>query len=320
MKTNKISKKKIVFLMFGFFIIFLYYCKNNKEEYTDTPVSGKINIAVDETFQPIADSEVKVFEGLYTYASINVNYTTEKQAFDYLLKDSVRFIIASRKLNDVENKYFKEKKFFPKETKIAVDAIALIVNSENTDSLITLDELKDILTGKISNWKQLSTSSKSQDIVLVFDNQSSSTVRVVSDSVCKGLKLSSKITALEKNKDVVDYVSNNRNAIGIIGVSWVSNHSDSSCLSFLDKVKVMAISSEKKADKDNSYKPFQYYLSNGQYPLVRNIYIINSEPRVGLASGFASFIASDKGQRVILKSGILPATRPVNIVKTRNDL
>jgi len=319
MKTNKVSNKKVVFLILGLLLTVLYCCNNTKEEYTDTPVSGKINIAVDETFQPIADSEIKVFEGLYSYAAINVNYTTEKQAFDLLIKDSVRFIIVSRKLNEGENKIFKEKKFFPKETKIAVDAIALIVNTENTDSLITIDELKDILTGKISNWKQLSASTKLNDIVLVFDNQSSSTVRVVTDSVCKGLKLSSKITALEKNKEVVDYVSNNRNAIGIIGVSWVSNHNDSTCLSFLDKVKVMAISTEKKANKDNSYKPFQYYLSNGQYPLVRNIYIINSEPRVGLASGFASFIASDKGQRVILKSGILPATRPVYTVKTRTD-
>ena len=320
MKTNSVMLKNIFALILSSFLILLFSCSGETDKYTDTPVSGKIMIAVDETFQPIADSEIKVFEGLYNSASIDVKYCSEKQAFDLLLKDSVRLIIASRTLNNEEKKLFNDKKFFPKETKIATDAIALIVNIDNKDTLITIDAFKDILVGKTTSWKQFSSSSKLNDIILVFDNQESSTVRFIIDSICKGAKLSSKITALEKNNEVVDFVSKNHNAIGIIGVSWVSNKSDSLCLSFLDKVKVMSVSSEIKADKDNSCQPYQYNLANGTYPLVRSIYIINSEPRSGLASGLASFIAGDKGQRVILKSGILPATRVVNVVKTRNDL
>ena len=236
--------------MLSLFLTLLYSCNNSSEKYTDTPVSGNIMIAVDETFQPIADSEIKVFEGLYDNAKLNAFYCTEKLAFDKLLKDSVRLIIASRKLNEIEKKYFNDKKFFPKEVKIATDAIALIVHLENKDTLISINDLKDILTGKTTKWNQLVPASKLNDIVLVFDNQSSSTVRLIIDSVCKGSKLSGKITALDKNKEVVDFVYRNHNAIGIIGVSWVSNRSDSTCLSFLDKVKVMGVSKEMKANKE----------------------------------------------------------------------
>ncbi len=314
------NNKSILKLICCMFITLLYSCNNSSEKYTDTPISGNISIAVDETFQPIADSEIKVFEGLYNSTSIKANYCSEKQAFDYLLKDSVRLIIVSRKLNQSEHKLFEDKKFFPKEVKIATDAIALIVNNENKDTLITIEELKDILTGKITNWKQKLSSTKLDKIQLVFDNQSSSTVRLILDSVCRGAKLSVEVKALDKNKEVIDFVSQNHNAIGIIGVSWVSNSSDSTSLSFLDRIKVMSVSVDKKATIENSYQPFQYYLSNGKYPLLRNVFVIISEPRIGLASGFTSFLASDKGQRIIKKSGILPATVPLNMVKMRSDL
>ena len=85
-------------------------------------------------------------------------------------------------------------------------------------------------------------------------------------------------------------------------------------------VTVMSVSRETKATRENSYKPFQAYIALGQYPLVRNMYVLLTDPRSGLASGFATFMASDRGQRIILRSGIVPATQNVRIVNVRENL
>jgi phosphate transport system substrate-binding protein len=71
---------------------------------------------------------------------------------------------------------------------------------------------------------------------------------------------------------------------------------------------------------DNSYKPYQAYIYQGVYPLTRDVYAVNAEPRNGLATGFTAFLASDRGQRIILKSGIIPAIAPVRIVNVRENL
>jgi len=291
----------------------------SKTQYNDTPTSGSIKIAVDETFKPVIQSEIDVFEAIYNTASITASYDSEIEAFNNLLKDSVRLIVSSRQLSDQEKAFFESKKFFPKEIKIATDAIALIVNPENKDTMISVDMLKKILNGSITDWKQINQKSKSGKIKLVFDNPNSGTIRFVLDSVCKGVKLSDNLTALSSNSAVVDFVSTTTNAIGIIGVSWVSDREDTTVLSFLSKVKVMALSREATPTYENSYQPYQGYIATQQYPLTRSIYIINAEPRTGLASGFTSFIASERGQRIILKSGILPATQPIRLIQVNND-
>ncbi|MEI6696395.1 MAG: substrate-binding domain-containing protein [Bacteroidota bacterium] len=293
-------------------------CKS-KTQYNDTPTTGSIFISVDETFKPIAQSEIDVFEAIYNTATIKAAYNSEIDAFNKLLKDSVRLIISSRKLTVQEKDFFKSKKFFPKEIKIAVDAVALIVHPNNKDTLISVEVLKDILCGKITDWKQINSKSKLGKIKLIFDNPNSSTLHFMLDSVCKGVKLSDNLSALETNANVVDFVSKTFNAIGVIGTSFVTDRNDTTSLSFLQKIKVMAVSKEPIATYENSFQPYQAYIATHQYPLTRDIYIINAEPRTGLASGFTSFVASERGQRIILKSGILPATQPIRLIKVNND-
>ena len=313
-RMNKITVLGGLFILITLFV----GCGSRSKDYSDTPTTGQIKIAADETFQPICESEIQVFQGIYNYALITPSYLSEKEAFKALLDDSVRLIIASRQLSSSEEAYFQTKKFFPHQTLVAVDAIALVVNPANTDSILSIKTLKDILTGKIQNWKQLQPSSKLGKIQVVFDNQGSSTVRYMVDSISRGEKLASNLSALNYNKDVVDYVAKNTDALGIIGVTWISDRSDSTTMSFLKKVKVMWLSSQEIATYENSYKPFQAYIAKKQYPLIRYIYVINTEPRTGLASGFASFIASDRGQRIILKSGVLPATQPLRLIQVKD--
>ena len=296
-------------------------CNQSGPQYTDTPTYGQIKMVSDETLVPICSAEVQVFEALYQYAKVTPIYLSEKEAFKLLLSDSVRLILATRQLSKNEEAYFAAKKFFPRQREIARDALAVLIHPENNDSILSVETIKDILTGKIQQWKQINKKSKLGKIQLVFDNPTSSTVRYVVDSITKGTPLAHDLTAMDYNKDVINYVAKNPNSLGIIGVSWVSDKTDSTSLSFLKKIKVALLSKEKNATYDNSYKPFQAYIAQKMYPLTRSIYVINAEPRQGLATGFAAFVASYKGQLIILKAGILPVTQPVNIrsVRVRNE-
>ncbi|NVO01977.1 MAG: substrate-binding domain-containing protein [Bacteroidetes bacterium] len=312
-------KSKSFYLFLGLFLAFQSCGGPNDIKNVNSPTTGKIKILVDETFKPIIESEIDVFQSIYKYAEITPIYKTETESLNELFNDSTDLVIVSRKLSAKEKKFFEDKKMYPKETKIAVDGVALIVNNNNSDTLISWGMLKKILTGEITKWKELNPKSKLNDLKVVFDNKNSSTVRYAIDSICKEKPLSTKLQALSYNADVVDFVSKNENAIGIIGVSWVSNKQDSSSLSFLNKIKVMGVSSEADATPENSYQPYQAYIAQKQYPLTRCIYVINAEGMSGLASGFAAFLASDRGQRIILRSGILPATQPIRIVELNKN-
>ena len=292
----------------------------NQDPYTNTPTTGRIKVYIDETFRPTAEAEIQVFKALYQFSEVTPVYVTESKGFELLLLDSTNLLIASRPLAGNEKEIFEKKNIFPRELKIAVDAIAVIVNTANEDSLMSVSDLKSILTGNIRYWNQINSNSKSGEISVIFDNEKSSTVRYIVDSVLQGTPLAKNLYALDINSDVIDYVAVHKDAIGLIGVSWISDKDDTLQLSFLNKIKVMAISKEKVATYQNSFQPYQAYIYDHTYPLIRDIYAIDTEPRNGLATGFMAFITSDKGQRIILKSGILPANAPVRLVKVRSDI
>lgn len=287
---------------------------------TDTYSSGVIAIAADESFEPIVQEEIDVFESLYPLAGIVPRYTTEVEAINLLLKDSVRLAIATRTLTEEEMNSFHSRKFYPREIKLATDGLALIVNRANQDSLMTVRDFSRILTGESKEWKEVNPNSRLGAIQVVFDNKNSSTVRFAMDSICGGKPLAEgNVSALKTNRQVIDYVAKNSGAIGVIGVNWLGNRSDTTNLSFREEVRVMAVSAGDVATSDNSYKPYQAYLYYGNYPLTRPIYALLNDPRNALPWGFTSFMTSDKGQRIILKSGLVPATQPVRIVHVNDE-
>lgn len=294
-------------------------CQNRSGSHQDSPTSGTVRIAIDETQIPIITNEINVFESIYTTSGIFGIPCPEVDAFNLLLKDSVRMIIVSRKLTAREEEYFKNKTIFPKQVKIAVDAVAFIVHKENPDSAITTNQIRKILIGEIKSWSELDPQSQLGDIKVIFDHPRSSTAQYAVTEICKGKTLPPDLSALSSNSAVLDYVAQTPNAIGIIGVNWISDHRDSSCMGFLDNVKVVAVSKEETATAGNSFQPYQAYLATGQYPFSRDVYAIVADPRVGLTSGFTSFLTSDRGQRIILKSGLLPATQPLRLIYVKEN-
>lgn len=290
-------------------------CKSysDKQVNQETPTRGDISIAVDESYQLLADSQIAVFEGLYKYAHITSISASEDSILKLFMADSVRLMITSRKLSNNEEAYLKDKLIIPRTTQIAWDAIAFVVNKSNPDSLIRYNALKDIFEGKIKNWKQLNPASRQGEIKVVFDNQGSSNVRLVMKKFAISA-LPDICYSADSNPAVIDYVKSHPEALGIISVNWVSDRDDSITHAFLRKVKVVGVSSEFFSEGDDFYQPHPGYIADKSYPFIREVYAISRESITGLGRGFIQFVAGDQGQRIVLKMGMLPATMPIRLI------
>ncbi|PSL50071.1 phosphate ABC transporter substrate-binding protein (PhoT family) [Chitinophaga niastensis] len=260
----------------------------------DTATEGTIHISVDETYRPLIDSEIKVFESLYPKAHIIPSYKPEADCFKDLLNDSARLVIVTRDLNQQELDYIKHSRIVPNSLLLAWDALALVVNRNNPDSILNMEQVRGIMDGT-------NTEKKWQ---LVFDNANSSTVRYIMDSINKGKPLPANTMAAKTNPEVVDYVSKNKDAIGVIGVSWISDPNDSTSMAFTNKVSVVRL----RADGGSDFvKPYQAYIGIGSYPLKRGFFYCLKEPHHGLGTGFATFLGSYEGQLVIKQFRLFPA-------------
>ena len=280
-------------------------------EPTDTPTSGEVKIVVDESFRQLFDTQIYTFESLYTKAKVYANYLPEKDALQRLINDSCKVVVMCRDLTKNERKQFEQANIYPISTKIAEDAIAIVVNPENSDSTLTVEKIKSILLGNDSLWNQVDRQSKLNKIEIVFDNTGSANARYMQDTLLQGKKFSQNVFAVKSNPEVIDYVGKNKNAIGILSVNWISDRDDSTTTNFLKKVKVIAVSKDIASE---AVKPYQAYIKTKDYPFTRSVYMINRQTRAGLGMGFVSFVAGDKGQLMILKAGLIPAIAPVRIV------
>ncbi|MEO0008482.1 MAG: hypothetical protein RJA20_2678 [Bacteroidota bacterium] len=283
----------------------------------DTITTGSIKIMVDEGYQPVISSSIDVFDSIYRTARIDARYVSEGEAMKALMDDSVQVIIVGRQLTREETGYFESRGFKPPQTPIAYDAIAFVTNPANTDSVFTVDQIKNILTGRTVKWTDINPKSKLGEISVVFDHPTSGTLRYVRDSIISdGAPLSTAASALKTNEEVIKYVMKSKNAIGIISANWISDTDDKGVQKFRREIRIADIAPETGKE---GYGPYQAYLATGQYPFKRCMYIINAQARRnGLGAGFASYLAGD-AQRIMLKDGLLPARAVTRLVKTSRE-
>lgn len=299
-----------------FFLIIISWsgCSENKTSQLSTPVSGIVKISADESVRPLVEAELSVFHQLYTHARIDIKYKPEQELFKDLMSDSVQMIFSFRDITEEERSFLNKIKFFPKTVRLASDAIAFIINKQNKDSLMTVDQVKNMLKGHISDWNEIGSSMKSEKIECVFDNQNSGIVRFLCDSLINTHKLPDNCFAVNSNEEVIEFVKRKKNAVGVIDVNWISDSDDTTAFNFRKDITVVSI-----ASNGNFYKPYQAYIKLKTYPFVRNLFSVNREGRAGLATGFSAFVASDRGQRIVLKTGLVPATMPVRLVEIKEN-
>ena len=271
--------------------------ENNAPTNSETTHSGTINISIDESFKPVLDSQIKVFESQNPNAKINVQYKPEAECLRDLMKDSTRMVIVTRGLSEEEKKIMTEKfQFAPTYGTIAYDAIAVIVNRKSPDSIFDMADIRSLVKGT-SGYKYK---------VVMDGTSATSTVRFVADSLLKGEPIAKTVEGAPGSQAVIDYVSNNTDAIGLVGVSWIGNKDDPQQSTFLEKVNIASLSC--RGCKNGPYvKPYQYNIYTNRYPMIRPLYYILKENYNGLGSGFRNFLIYEKGQKIFKRAYLLPA-------------
>lgn len=259
---------------------------------TDTTTSGTIDISVDETFRPVIEEQLRVFDSSFPEAHIRVHYKPELACIQDFLNDSARLILVTRQLLPNEAKLCEQKKIVPTTLDIAKDAVAVVLHPSNPDSLVSVSEIKGILTGKYK-----------KKYTVVFDNEASSTVRYMTDSILKGQKLGANVFAAHGNDSVIAYVARNPDAIGFVGVSYTADMQDKEGLAFITNISVAKLFNDKL---QKAFQPYQAYIAPNYYPFTRALYYIHSETYPGLGTGFANFLSRERGQLIFKQARLFP--------------
>lgn len=295
-----------VFGLVAFVFLFVMCNQKSKNESEETILKGSLDVTVDETVKPIVDDQVAVFEGTYYDAKINVKPKSEVELINDLLNKKAKVVVTARNLTKEELQRFEKSKINPRVTPFAIDAIALISNKSNNDTLIALKSVIDFMQGKKD------TGIKG----LVFDNPNSSTVRYMKDLAKVKEIPANGVFSFKTNDEVIKFVSENEGMIGVVGVNWLSQPT-ANMTQYIEKVNILGV---KGLNGNQYYYPSQNDLAEEKYPLARDLFIINCQGYTGLGMGFSSFMAGEIGQRIILKSSLMPVKTPGRKLNIRTQI
>jgi phosphate transport system substrate-binding protein len=293
---------KEISAIFALIILVVFGCKKSENSTDDESyVKGKAEIYVDESLLPIVEDQEMVFESTYPKANIKLFPEADSDIVNLILQRKIDIAVLSHELTKSQEDKLKAIDIIGKNTPFCTDAIALVVNQKSSKTAISVSEVFEILKGQKT------------DVQLVFDNENSSTLSYLMEKA-NVKSLSKNVTALKSNLEVIKFVAENNNSIGFVGVNWLLNPSIE-LESTIKEVKVLAVGESIQ----KAVKPTQSYIETKEYPFTRKIYLLNYQGRTGLGMGFASFVKSEVGQRIILKSGLAPVkipTREIRIVKS----
>jgi len=299
-------KCRLVFCVTILFFLLNSCGSNTESQQKDTIDSGTIFISADESFKPVIDSQIQVFQSQHSDARIVPFYKSEADCLKDLAIDSIRMVIVARRLTQQEENFIIDSfKVGPQSLVLAKDAVAVIVNPSSPDSLFTMGELRQILTGRFK-----------KNLIPIFDGtHATSTVRFVIDSVLHGDSLTPKTMAAKTSEGVIDYVSKNPDAVGFLGISWLGNRDDTTQQSFLKRVKMASLESR---DIPGHYVlAWQANIYTGRYPMTRDLVYILKEKYTGLGKGFANFMSGEQGQLIFKRAYLLPMQMNFNIRVTK---
>lgn len=282
---------------------------------------GSIDLVSDGCLENVMSQEAEIYKIFYPDMKFEYSFLPDSCVIDSLVSGNANVVMSSRELTDAEVNKAKENKMNVRSSIIAVDGVALIVNNENPCGPLFVREIKDIMSGEMKNWNDISPS-KLGDINIIFDNKGYGNYTYIEDSIMHGRITAKNVVFEEDYKKVIERVKSDKSALGVLSVSSFAADSIFDTLSLADKAKALRMQ-DKPAniqfaegfkvlkvrfdDKLEAYAPYSAYIYSGEYPLCRNYYLITTAMAGTAANGFYSFMLQNDGQRILVKSGMLPS-------------
>lgn len=295
--------KQIIWSVLG--LSLLISCKKESKdgvaEVKEAYDRGTTEMYVESSVYPIVEDINQVFKTYYNNADIKLTMLSQNEILNSVYKDSGRLAVMPKSFTEKELETFKGR-VVPKITPIAKDAVLFITQKTATDTLINYKEVIDIFKG-----------TKKSDKIFVFHDANSNIVHQIKTDA-RVSELSKNVYYVKTVEEIVSYINKNKNAVGVVGINWMLQP-DEKIKEGIKQLRSMLVYND---SLKSYYAPSQSTIADNTYPLIRTINIIDVQGKTGLGTGFASFAASDKGQRIVLKSGLMPITVPkreINIIK-----
>ena len=216
-----------------------------------------------------------------------------------LISGTCDIAMSSRNIKDKEISLAKQKGINPFEIKVALDGLAVVVNPKNPVSKLTIDQLAQIFTGKITNWKELGGEDKK--IVILSREVNSGTHVYFKEHVLRKNDPNGKeefvqsALMLSSSQAIADEVAGNPVAIGYYGMGYIS-----------PKQKPIMVAKDEKSEYE---APTIENVINGKYPISRPLFLYTNGEPAGLVKKFVDFTLSKEGQEIVLKTDFVPINR-----------
>jgi phosphate transport system substrate-binding protein len=242
-----------------------------------------ITIKGSTTVLPIAQSCAEIFMNKHSDVNISVQGGGSGVGIASIIDGTCDIGDASRPMKDKERKKAQEKGVDVYENVVAMDGIAVIVHPSNPVDGLTKEQVKDIYTGKISNWSEVG--GKKQKIVIVSRDSASGTFETFNELALDKEKVRPDALLNASNQAVATIVAKTPGAVGYVGLGYLS-----------PSVKALEVNGV-IASKEN--------VVNGSYILARKLFMYTKGKPQGLVGDFIDFILSEDGQRLVDKAGFV---------------
>lgn len=278
--------------------------------------TGELTVGVDEGISPVVKEEASEFMRLNTEAKVNLQVKTTKEVIADLNNGTYKTIVVGRDLTKEEAEIFANNKIEIKKSSFARDGIGVIVNPKNLVTKLNYNELKRIFTGEQKEWNALDGDNKDvyQGKIKVFIARKNASIHdIFKERVLAGAEFGPGDVICSTSTQMMQEIKSNENAIGFISMAWITVSNDTLDES-VKPLKIAAVDPNTGAI-GNYVGLHQGYIANKTYPLFTDAYIFTTDFSMNLSVGFSSFMSSYDGQRIVLKSGLVPVTQPVKIIQ-----
>ena len=246
--------------------------------------SSTISISGSTSVGPLMGKLAEKYEEDNSNVSIEINEVGSSAGIKDTINGVSEIGMSSRELKSEEASEVEA-------TTIAYDGIAIITNKNNQIKNITIDEIKGIYTGKITNWKEVG--GEDLRIQLINRDEASGTREAFRTIVMDGTPFDRRSAVLSGTGQVRDVVSRSRGAIGYISLGFVDS------LNAKTSVKAVSVNHVEASEKT---------VASGGYPISRDLYFFVKGAPSQQAQDYIDYVTSEKMDKQIREAGFIPVT------------
>lgn len=244
---------------------------------------NQITCSGSTTVLPIAQAAAEAYMDKHPNINISVRGGGSGVGVAALQNGTVQIANSSRPIKSKEISACKAKGVDPRAYVVANDAIAIVVHKDNSIANLSLKQIKDIYTGKITNWKEVG--GPSLPIVVVSRDVASGTFEVFNEKALGGAKVAATAQLLASNNAVVTAVASTPGGIGYAGLGYIT-----------DGVNVVKV---------DNVTPSETTAKNGTYKLARKLYMYTNGQAKGNVGSFIGWLQSPAGQEIVKQQGFI---------------